>query len=252
MVRTFKPIAGLAAASLLALAGCDDFTVTSSSDGVPLDKLDMGGSVPTELTLAGVDDVKIVEGDVFDVQVTGSEAALNQLRFEREGDRLSIGRDGKWRSGDGKATITVTMAAPTAIEVAGAGTVEAASLAREASVEAVGAAEANLTGVDADTLDVQAVGASTVSMSGKAKSLSLDVAGASKARMASLVADEVNADIVGASSAVLGSNGTVKADVAGASSLEVRGSAQCEGAAVGASSFKCGAKTQASPAAKKD
>ena len=64
LIRRVAPVAVLALGAV-ATAGCNGNVRFGDSEGVPLAELDRSGAAPTELVLAGPDNVTVVEGGAF-------------------------------------------------------------------------------------------------------------------------------------------------------------------------------------------
>lgn len=77
----------------------------------------------TGVTLSSSDEVEIVQGPAFAIQVEGTEAAKEGLEIRRDGDMLKIGRKSGnfWGKGDDGARIRVTMPTIAAAALAGSG-----------------------------------------------------------------------------------------------------------------------------------
>jgi hypothetical protein len=134
--RGLAPVFAMAAAT--GLSGCDGVNISiNDKEGVPLAELDMAGKAPTELVLAGPDNVVVTEGETLDIDVSGDQAAVDALRFTLDDSTLGIMR-AKGERVDGKATVRVTMPTLEKLVVAGSGTVEAPRLAGSPEVTIAG------------------------------------------------------------------------------------------------------------------
>ena len=107
VLKGFAPLATLAGAMLV--SACDGVDIQiGDPDGVPLAELDMTGAPPSELVFAGPDKVIVTKGDTLDIDVSGDEDAIAELRFSLDGDALGISRKSSDWGGTGIATIRVT------------------------------------------------------------------------------------------------------------------------------------------------
>ncbi|MEP5937663.1 MAG: head GIN domain-containing protein [Erythrobacter sp.] len=243
MLKTlFKNIAPLAVIALGAgLSGCDsniDIKI-NDSDGVPLAELDMSGDAPTNLVLAGPDNVVLNEGETLSIDVAGDEEAIELLRFTNEDGTLGIMREnGKWRD-SGSAIVTVTMPAADSITIAGSGSVEANVVADEADLTIAGSGSLKVNDVDASEIEATIAGAGSLSASGKTTKLGLNVVGSGSGNMSGLAVDEADVTIAGSGDASFASDGKVVASIVGSGSVRVTGSASCEVDSLGSGSLTC-------------
>lgn len=242
-IKNFAPV--VAVAFSIGVSGCNGMDVSIGDvDGVPLAELDMSGDAPTELVLAGPDQVVISEGDSLNIDVEGDDDALSALRFSLDDGTLGIARekDG-WKDG-GKATIRVTMPAPETLVLAGSGSIEAASLAKTASVTIAGSGKVDVTNVAADKVEVTVAGSGTATVSGAAKSLEATIAGSGSAKMESLKVEGAEVTIAGSGDADFASDGSVEANIVGSGNVTVTGSATCTVSSIGSGKVNCQTVTQ--------
>jgi len=235
-IKTFAASAALVAASL-GLSGC--LNINSGFDGDTLDELDKSGSAPTEIGLAGPDDVIVKVGKKLKIKVKGDEDVIEALRFKRSGDSLTIGRDGDWSSNMGKATITVTMPAPNDISLAGSGDIRAAALADNADISMAGSGTIVIEEVAAESLEVSSAGSGKVTAMGSAQKLDVSILGSGSVDMKKLKADDVEVSIAGSGSVNVASDGKVDASIAGSGSVYVTGEAECTSSKMGSGSLIC-------------
>ena len=169
LIKKLAPVAAMAMA--FGTAGCDGLNVKiNDTEGVPLAELDMSGNPPTEVVLAGPDKVIVSDGEALDIQVEGDDEAVAALRFSLEDGTLGIHREKDSWKDKGTATVRVTMPSPSALVIAGSGSLEAASLAGDASVTIAGSGNATTKGVEADKLEVTVAGSGTYNASGPSNS----------------------------------------------------------------------------------
>jgi hypothetical protein len=208
-------------------------------DGVALGEFDMGGAPPTELSLAGPDEVFVTEGDVLAITLEGDREAGEAIRFDRSGDRLKIARDSNAYDGSGRAIVRVTMPPARTLEIAGSGTIDAQSMARTAEMEIAGSGRINVAAIDADNVEVEIAGSGAVSGAGSARVLTVEIAGSGDVAFTELTADDVKVEIAGSGDVELASNGSVSAEIAGSGDVLVYGNATCSVEAAGSGSLRC-------------
>lgn len=238
ILKAVLPVAAVALAA--GLSGCNDMNIKiDGEDGVPLAELDLSGDPPSEVVLAGPDNVVISDGDTLDIDVTGDSEVVDAMRFSLKGGKLAIMRKGgKWDS-DAKATVRVTMPAPSGIVIAGSGTIEAASLTGDASATIAGSGTLKAAAIDAESLDVNVVGSGKFEAAGKAKSLDLNIAGSGLASMDGLTVDKADVNIAGSGDASFASDGNVEAKVMGSGNVTIAGRATCAVKSMGSGSVVC-------------
>lgn len=234
--KTFAVGAALLTASL-GLSGC--FSISTGFDGETLAELDKSGDAPTEISLVGPDDLVLKVGKALKIKVKGDEDAIEALRFKRSGDSLAVGRVNGGGSSRGKATITITMPAPTDISLAGSGDIRLASVADDADVSITGSGNVTIADVDASQLEVSSAGSGSVQAAGQASSLEISIVGSGAVDFAELQADDVDISIAGSGDINLMSNGKVDASIAGSGSVYVTGSAECTSSSMGSGKLTC-------------
>lgn len=241
MIRTLaKAVAPIAALAMgAALSGCAYMADWEEVEGVPLAELDMSGDPPTRITLAGPDKVVITEGDTLEITLDGDADAGAALRFNRDGERLTIARDNKVYDGRGSAIVRMSIPAPSDLSIAGSGTIEAFSMAGDADVEIAGSGDITVASIEAEELEVDIAGSGNVTAVGTAARLSVEIAGSGNVRLEELTADDVTIEIAGSGNVQVASNGKVDAEIAGSGDIIVTGSATCSVQSAGAGSLTC-------------
>lgn len=234
--RTIVTGAALAVASL-GLSGCLNFE--TSFDGETLAELDQSGEVPTEIGLAGPDDLVLVVGDTLDIQVDGDADAVEALRFKRSGDSLTVGRDGDWSVGMGTATVTITMPAPREISLAGSGDITSPALAEDADISMAGSGKVSVADISATKLEVSSAGSGSISAKGTASRLEISLFGSGNIDFSDLTADKAEISIAGSGDVKLKSDGEVEASIAGSGSVYVTGDASCTSSVAGSGTLTC-------------
>lgn len=240
MFQGFKrllPAAALAVAT--ALSGCSVNMDWGEVQGVPLAELDTSGAPPTQVYIAGPDSLVITEGDGLSITLEGDAKAGDALRFDRDGDKLTIARDSNIFDGSGKAIVRITMPPAATLGIAGSGSIKAASMASDASIEIAGAGDLSVTSLTAERLSVEIAGAGNVRAAGTASVLDVEIAGSGNVRLAELKADTVTVEIAGSGNVELASDGTVDADIAGSGDIRVSGNAKCSLESAGSGTLTC-------------
>lgn len=232
------PLAALAMGA--GLAGCSVSYDFNEVDGVPLSEFDQSGDAPTEVSLAGSDQVIITEGDSLSITLDGSDKAGEAMRFERSGDRLNIARDSNVYDGSEKAIVRIEMPAPAGLKIAGSGEIESAAMASDAEVDIAGSGSITIAELEAAELDVDIAGSGSVSANaGSVERLTVDIAGSGNVGLGDVMADDVEVEIAGSGNVNLASDGTVDAEIAGSGQITVTGSASCSVDSAGSGSLTC-------------
>lgn len=249
MSNWFKRLAPLAVLTLGAtLSGCSYSVDWGEVSGVPLAELDMSGDPPTNIQLAGPDRIEITEGTGLDITVEGDADAGDALRFDRDGNRLTIARDSDIYDGRGKAIVRIQMPAPSTLGIAGSGEIGSATVAETAELEIAGNGEIKVASVTSERLQVEIAGSGDVEAKGTAQKLTVEIAGSGNVNLEELVADDVEVEIAGSGDVVVASDGRVSADIAGSGNVRVIGSASCSVDAAGSGSLTCRPADSASAA----
>lgn len=247
---SIKPAAPLAVLALAAtLAGCDSQMEINGQKGVPLAEVELAGPPPEEVVLASGDKVIVTDGTTFTIKVEGKDT--ESLRFVRDERTIGVTREDGW-SGDSTATIRITMPPPSQLVIAGAGTIEAQSLAAEADISIGGAGTVLFGKAAADKLGINIGGNGLVKGAGTAKVLEVVIGGNGDVELAGLKADTAEVSIGGSGDVAFASDGTVEANIAGSGDVNVAGNAKCTINAFGSGSLTCtptsGGATAAIPA----
>jgi len=238
LVKRLAPVAAIALSA--AVAGCGDMNIEiNGEEGVPLAELDMSGDPPTELVLAGPDQVVLTEGEALAIDVEGDGDAVDLVRFSNEDGTLAVSRaNGKW-SDTGTAIVRVTMPAPTAIVIAGSGSVEAPAMADDADITIAGSGRADVANLAATKLEVTIAGSGSMSVAGTAQEMELSIVGSGKSEMDGLKVDKADVTVAGSGDASFASDGEVDASVVGSGNVTVTGNAKCTIDAMGSGTLTC-------------
>ena len=239
--RIFKRIAPLAAlAGASVLSGCGGMDIQfGDDDGVPLAELDTSSAAPTEIVLAGPDDVVISEGADFNVAVSGDAEAVESLRFSLEEDALSISREKDMGKVRGRATVQVTMPRLNEIVLAGSGQVQAARMTGKAEIVVAGSGSVAVDKIEAQAFALTIAGSGDFAGSGTADTLDLTIAGSGEADMPGLKVGGADITVAGSGSSEFASDGQVEASIMGSGSIVVNGRADCSVEAMGSGKLTC-------------
>lgn len=220
-----------------ALAGCDGSSMQiNDQDGVPLSEIEIAGPPPSEIVLASGDTVIVKDGDTFAITVEGPNT--DSLRFVRDERTIGIMREEGW-DGPNNATIRITMPPPKTVVIAGAGTIQAQSLATESDVSIGGTGDITFGTIAAEKLGINIGGNGTIKGAGTVKSLEITIGGNGEVEMPGLKADKAEVTIGGAGDIAFASDGEVEATIAGAGDINVAGNAKCTVNAFGSGTLNC-------------
>ncbi|RXZ64717.1 head GIN domain-containing protein [Pelagerythrobacter rhizovicinus] len=225
--------------ALMMATGCNGNININGSDGVPLSELDLEGKSPTELVLAGPDNVVVTRGDALAIDVSGDQEAIDALRFTFDEETLGVMRENDWNDVDGTATVRVTLPRLDKLVLAGSGRAEVDLLDGDAEVTIAGSGTAETANVDTTSLEVTIAGSGTYRAAGRAEQLDLTIAGSGDARMDGLQVGRADVSIAGSGDAAFASDGRVEASIMGSGDVTVTGSAQCTISAMGSGSLNC-------------
>lgn len=240
LLRTLAPIAAIAFAASLSGCGQGATIVVNGDEGVPLAELDLTGEAPTELVVAGPDQILVSDGATLDIDVEGDPSAVEALRFTLSDGTLGILREGEsWRRGDSIATVRITMPSPAKIVLAGSGTVTAQSMAAEAEVDIAGSGRLDVSTLEAEKLNVNVMGSGTFGGAGTATALDLNIAGSGNVEAPGLTIDRADINIMGSGDAAFASDGKVEAKIMGSGNVTVTGRATCTVKAMGSGKVTC-------------
>jgi hypothetical protein len=220
-----------------ALSGCDAKVTVDGMEGKKLSELDLSGTPPEKLVLAGPDHVRIVEGPRLAITVDGDPQLAEHLRFTLKDGTLGILREKSWSKG--ALTVNVTMPAPKDLTLAGSGTIESAALGHGASVTVAGSGDVRTGTLSGDTLKINVAGSGTVSGGGAVRDLDMTIAGSGNAELAALRADHAKVTIAGSGTATMTSDGDVDATILGSGTVRVKGRARCNVSSMGSGKLVC-------------
>jgi|SRR5690606_5288108 len=172
----------------------------------------------SRVSVGGVFKAEIKAGEDFSVTVEADDNLLPLIQTEVSGDTLSISTDSRLRADD---PMIIRVTAPTIDEV-----------------EATGAANVDLSGVDSRVLSLSLSGASKMTAAGNADRISADVTGASSLMAYDLTANSAIIDTSGASRTRVNASSHLIADASGASTILYKGSPNIRRSSSGASTIR--------------
>lgn len=165
--------------------------VTQSYDFDDFDRIEVGSAFELDVTV----------GPDASVEVTTDDNIVEHLEVKQRGDRLDLRLDGVgFRSGTLRAKVTVPDLT---------------------SLEATGATDVLVVGIDTDDFDLDVSGASEVSLGGSADRAEIDVNGASDVDLDAFAIGDADVEINGASDVQMRSADAVSGQLNGASDLWV-------------------------------
>ena len=149
-----------------ALAACDGGDIEiNGQKAVPLSEITIAGAPPAKVMLASGDTVILTEGDTFAIKVEGT--GTESLRFVRDSELIAVTRENGW-SGSSKATIRITMPAPSEIIIGGSGEVEMPALKADTAEVTIGGS-GDVAFASDGTVEANIGGAGDIKVSGNAK-----------------------------------------------------------------------------------
>ncbi|MGI9375355.1 MAG: head GIN domain-containing protein [Tsuneonella suprasediminis] len=237
LIKGVAPIAAIVLA--LGVSACDGHISINGKSGVPLADLDIKGKTPTEIVLAGPDNVIVTDGATLKIEVSGDAKAAEAVRFTIDDEALGIMREKNSGEKLGKATVHVTLPRLTKVVLAGSGTIDAQNLVGDAEVTVAGSGSVKTAKVAAESLDVTIAGSGSYTAAGTAKSLDLSVAGSGNSNMAGLKVDSADVTVAGSGSASFASDGKVDASIMGSGDVTVTGNATCTVSSNGSGKLRC-------------
>jgi hypothetical protein len=233
----------LTAALLLPLAACS----IGGSDDAGAQSTGQGGQRAWQLEgfekveLAGRDDVEVRVGQGFSVRAEGPSEVLDQLRIDKDGDTLEIGRRNGSSSNTGKARILVTLPRMVGASMAGSGSmrIDRAGGARF-ETEVAGSGTVQIGQIQADELEIEIAGSGTVRAAGAAKSLTVEIAGSGNVEAAGLTANAAEVSIAGSGDVRATVNGRAKVEIMGSGDVDLGQGARCDVTKMGSGNVRCG------------
>jgi hypothetical protein len=191
-------ILGTTVASAVIVAGCvvGEGSVTSETREVrAFDRIEIGAGIHITVTI----------GAAQPVEVRAQANVLPQIATNVEGDILKVEARGDFTSSE---AVTVVVVAPA---------LEAISLS--------GGAQADIEGLDAETIEISAKGGSHVNLAGAAEQVVLTADGGSTVDLAGLAARNIDLNIAGGATATVAASDEITGSASDGSHLTVLGGA---------------------------
>lgn len=185
--------------------------------------------------LAGIEELDTSAGltviytvsDTYSIDVEVRRGDIEDVRIEREGDTLEVGRVHRngWNWGN-NLSATVTISGPN-LE----------------GVESSSGSSARVSGIAADEFDIEASSGASVTVSGTCSELSVEISSGASVSAEDLICEDGEVDGSSGASADLYLTGTVDIDVSSGASVDVEG-----GARIGEAEKSSGGSYSVSPA----
>lgn len=248
-VKTFAPVAAVAMAAVMS-SGCHGTINIDGEEGSKLADLDMSGTAPDELELAGPDEVRVTQGAKLAITVDGDPATAATMRFTLKHGKLGIKRENSfnWHDNDKTVVVNVTMPAPKEVTLAGSGKVIAATLAKDAEITIAGSGDVESDAIAADSLKLTVAGSGNFRGAGNARKFDLNIAGSGSIAAGALRVDTAKVTIAGSGDATFASDGDVDATIMGSGEVRVKGRARCKVTSMGSGKLICEAGESGAPA----
>ncbi|UOG73499.1 DUF2807 domain-containing protein [Hymenobacter tibetensis] len=181
------------------------------------------------VTVIGPYRVVVRAGSSYRVKAAGDNRNLDDLRVEREGDKLVIRSSNRnfiggsnWNGAD-KVLVTIESPELDRLELVGAARADVQGFnSGDLRVEQAGASQLRLQG-EFNNLDISLAGACRATLDGKADDLNVNGAGGCELAASNFTARSADIDMVGGSKARLRVTENLKADAVGASVIEYSG-----------------------------
>lgn len=192
--------------------------------------------------LAAAGDVEVRVGGDFSVTATGTPAALDKIRVERDGDTLKLERRRgvQWARGE-KVRFVVTMPRIAGAAIGGAGniTVDRVNGAKfEGNIGGSGNLDVRSMAVEKATFSIG--GSGNVSAAGRARALEVNIGGAGDVRATPLAAETAEISIAGAGKILATASRTADVTIMGSGDVTIGGGAKCSVTKMGGGTVRCG------------
>jgi hypothetical protein len=175
----------------------------------------------TKISFRGAGKVFVKQGSPQKVELEGSAETLEKIKATVEGDKLTIGPEGKWYDwgwGDNdKVTAYITVANIQTLSVSGSGdmVVQTKITSGDLNLNVSGSGSLSAE-IDAGEVDADVSGSGDMDLKGKCKSFSSDISGSGGIELNLIVAGAAGFDISGSGEVhATGSAQSVKAEITG-------------------------------------
>lgn len=200
----------------------------------------------TSVDLRGSDDADIRVGAAFSIRAEGPVNMLDELKIEKVGDTLKIGRKSgshfHWGSDGGRSVkIFVTMPKIAAASIAGSGNitvdrVEGGSFSGSTS----GSGDLGITQMNVDAAELSIAGSGDIEAAGNAKQLTMAIQGSGNIDASHLTASAAHVSIAGSGDASATVNGHAEVSMMGSGDVDLGDGATCTVNKMGSGEVHCG------------
>lgn len=230
---------GQAIGEALAENGKFRFEREDEEDWQTLEEIRLTVAAPTALKVAlgRHDVVRLSEDDKLSIEVEGGAEAEAALRFLVSEDTVKIARRRDAKAD--KLVIRVAMPAPQTISVGGAGRVEAATLAADATVKIGGSGHISVEDAAGTSLTAKIGGSGKIVVKGSADELKLKIGGSGHFISPQLKVERADISIGGSGHAQLACEGEVEARIGGSGEIVINGTPKVSLRAGGSGRLRC-------------
>jgi hypothetical protein len=180
----------------------------------------------TDVTLSGIGDLVVVQGEKTKLVVTADDNILPLLETKSEGGKLTLGvKHGFNLSPKTPITFTLTVKSLDKLTVSGAGNASGEALAGDKlEVRVSGAGNVTMTALDYKEVGATVSGAGDVTLAGTAEKLTAHVSGAGDIKAKELRVASAEVSVSGAGDIGVWATADLKARVSGAGDVRYKGS----------------------------
>ncbi|MEM1132337.1 MAG: head GIN domain-containing protein [Pseudomonadota bacterium] len=246
-MRKFPPTVfktAMVATAAFALSACSLTIGDDEEDAKPTEGETVTGENFDSIALAGPDDVVVVTGETPGWTVEGDAETVEKLRISVKDGVLKIRRTNnvlEWGTGDGKATVRVTMPALREFSLAGSGNGDVAEMIGDkGEISIAGSGAVSVGKVELSRLEIDIAGSGSAALAGTSEKLEISIAGSGDVLGEELSANQAEVSIAGSGDAKFASDGEVEASVAGSGDIVVTGDAKCTSKSLGSGEIDCG------------
>jgi predicted ester cyclase len=176
-----------------------------------------------EVSLEGIGTLQITQGDTESLTIEAEPKVLKKIDTEVKNGRLTIKPSGSFHTRE-PITYHLTIKELSAIDLSGAGKVEARELESDAlEIGVDGAGSVTIDKLTANTLDVKAVGKGTIELAGTVDTQTVSLSGAAGYRAGDLASRVTTITVDGAAQATIQVSDSLDVRVSGAGSVTYSG-----------------------------
>jgi hypothetical protein len=197
----------------------------------------------TAIDLRGADDVDVRVGTGFSVRAEGATKDLDNLRIDKDGKTLTVGRRKvagmSWGDRD-KVKVYVTLPRLAAAGVAGSGTMTVDRI--EGGSFNAGVAGSGTLAIATMTVDearFSIAGSGDASASGAARAIDVDIAGSGSLDAPRLTAQRATVSVAGSGDVRATVNGNATVNIMGSGDVDLGGGATCTVSKMGSGNVRC-------------